>query len=66
MRVAKSDVVLYCLERVGFARQKVRHVEAGKAIVEVDHVLLASVDVRHAHVVDVVADEIAGCLCRRR
>eukprot|EP00965_Chrysotila_dentata_P155656 5143542-Pleurochrysis_carterae.AAC.1 len=27
--------------------------------------MLASVNVRHAHVVDVVANEIAGCACRR-
>eukprot|EP00965_Chrysotila_dentata_P171808 5669699-Pleurochrysis_carterae.AAC.1 len=35
-------------------------------VVGVDHSLLAPVNVRYANVVDVVADEIAGCLCCRR
>eukprot|EP00965_Chrysotila_dentata_P185036 6108566-Pleurochrysis_carterae.AAC.1 len=58
--------MLYCLERDRLASHEVRHVEAGEVVMEVHHVLLASVDVRHAHVVDIVADEIAGCLCRGR
>eukprot|EP00965_Chrysotila_dentata_P149963 4952539-Pleurochrysis_carterae.AAC.1 len=30
-------------------------------IVEVDHVLLTAVYMRHAHVVDVVADDVSCC-----
>eukprot|EP00965_Chrysotila_dentata_P134726 4456355-Pleurochrysis_carterae.AAC.1 len=57
----REDACELVVEPVVFTSPPLRH----EVAVKVDHVLLASVDVRHAHVVDVIAEKIAGCACRR-
>eukprot|EP00965_Chrysotila_dentata_P235006 6200498-Pleurochrysis_carterae.AAC.2 len=39
----------------------VQCVEYRVVVVKVDHVALTAVDVRHAHAVDIVADDVSDC-----
>eukprot|EP00965_Chrysotila_dentata_P121780 4025817-Pleurochrysis_carterae.AAC.1 len=57
--------MLECCERIGFACQEAWRVEGGVVVIKVDHVLLSTVRVWHAYVVDVVAADVACvCCCR--
>eukprot|EP00965_Chrysotila_dentata_P132631 4385664-Pleurochrysis_carterae.AAC.3 len=61
VRVAMCQVMLDCAEGIRLVCQEVWCVECRLVVVKVDHVALTAVDVRHAHVVDVVADDVSGC-----
>eukprot|EP00965_Chrysotila_dentata_P145221 4796685-Pleurochrysis_carterae.AAC.1 len=57
--------MLDCCERIGLACEEVWRFEGGVVIVKIDHVLLSTVHMWYAYVIDVVADDIACTCCRR-
>eukprot|EP00965_Chrysotila_dentata_P186984 6171849-Pleurochrysis_carterae.AAC.2 len=62
--VAKGEVMLDGTEGVRLTGEKVRRIQVRVVVVEVDDVLLSPVYVWYAHVVDVIADDVA-CYFRR-